>query len=206
MKDDALWVDRARQGDQDAFAHLVSLHQNMVYTLALRKTGSHHDAEEITQTVFLKVWQGLPSFQGQAAFSTWLYRLTANACIDFLRKNQRHRNTLSLDDPNLPLVAADSADSPEAQAETKAQQEAFTHAITQLPDSFREILLLREADGLRYQEIAQLLGLEPGTVKSRLARARIALRDLLAEQGNLWEFSSSKKTESKQSRRKRGTK
>lgn len=100
MQDDRQLVALAQQGDPEAFAQLVRRHQKMVYNLALGKTGSHHDAEEVTQTAFLKAWQGIRSFQGKAAFSSWLYRLTANAAIDLLRR--RRAPALSLDDPDLP--------------------------------------------------------------------------------------------------------
>lgn len=177
-------VSRARRGDPAAFEELVLRHQWGVYTLALRLTGSHHDAEELTQTVFLKAWRGLPAFRGEAAFSTWLYRLTRNACTDFLRRRGRSREDRSLDDPDLP-PAADSAPSPEEALLLRERQQALTQAMDRLPEQARTILLLREVQGLDYQAIAQALDLPVGTVRSRLARARRALRDLLAE-GNLF--------------------
>lgn len=100
--DDQRLVALAQEGNPDAFSLLVERHQTMVYNLALGKTGSPQDAEEVTQTAFLKAWQGLPAFQGKAAFSSWLYRLTVNAAIDLLRQRSRRPQTLSLDDPDLP--------------------------------------------------------------------------------------------------------
>ena len=149
--DDRQLVTLARKGDQDAFTRLVERHQKMVYNLALGKTGSHHDAEEVTQTAFFKAWQGLPSFQGKAAFSSWLYRLTVNAAIDLLRQRKKHQGVLSLDDPDLPVVP-DRGPSPEELSEE--------HEIP---------LLLREIEGLSYREIAQALDLEEGTVAKNMS-------------------------------------
>lgn len=109
--DDQRLVALAQEGNPDAFSLLVERHQTMVYNLALGKTGSPQDAEEVTQTAFLKAWQGLPAFQGKAAFSSWLYRLTVNAAIDLLRQRSRRPQTLSLDDPDLPPVP-DPAEDP----------------------------------------------------------------------------------------------
>ena len=182
--DDRQLVTLARKGDQDAFTRLVERHQKMVYNLALGKTGSHHDAEEVTQTAFFKAWQGLPSFQGQAAFSSWLYRLTVNAAIDLLRQRKKHQGALSLDDPDLPVVP-DRGPSPEELSEEHERRQLLWQAIESLPEPHRIPLLLREIEGLSYREIAQALDLEEGTVKSRLARARLLLRKLLLQKGNL---------------------
>lgn len=132
--DDRQLVTLARKGDQDAFTRLVERHQKMVYNLALGKTGSHHDAEEVTQTAFFKAWQGLPSFQGKAAFSSWLYRLTVNAAIDLLRQRKKHQGALSLDDPDLPVVP-DRGPSPEELSEEHERRQLLWQAIESLPNN-----------------------------------------------------------------------
>lgn len=180
MKDDRQLVAQAQRGDPEAFAQLVGRYQKMVYNLALGKTGSHHDAEEVTQTAFLKAWQSIRSFQGKAAFSSWLYRLTANAAIDLLR--QRRGPALSLDDPGLPPLAGRDP-GPEEASLAAERRRLLWQAIDRLPEAQRTPLILREMEGLSYREIAQVLELEEGTVKSRLARARLLLRQLLAENG-----------------------
>lgn len=182
MKDDRQLVALAQNGDPEAFAQLVRHYQKMVYNLALGKTGSHHDAEEVTQTAFLKAWQSIRSFQGKAAFSSWLYRLTVNAAIDLLR--QRRAPALSLDDPDLPPLA-DEDPGPEEASLAAERRRLLWQAIDRLPEAQRTPLVLREMEGLSYREIAQALDLEEGTVKSRLARARLLLRRLLAESGLL---------------------
>ena len=192
MKNDDRRLARlAGQGDQDAFAQLVERYTGLVYTLALRRVGSHHDAEDIAQTVFWKAWKALPSFREESAFSTWLYRMTANAVTDFLRQKGRREAPLSLDDPDLPQTAHPGP-SPAEQAQAEERREALYRAIEALPDQARSILLLRELQGLSYEEIAAALDLPLGTVRSRLARARSALAKSLREQGNLWDEFSSK--------------
>lgn len=194
--DDRRLVDRARQGDQDAFAQLVERHTKLVYSLALQKVQNHHDAEEVAQTVFLRAWQALPSFRGDAAFATWLYRLTSNACVDLLRQRQRRGEPLSLQDPHLPQVAGHGPD-PAELAHRQEQRAALMDAIDRLPDHARSVLLLREMEGLSYEEIARTLDIQLGTVRSRLARARSSLGKILRKQGNLWEDFSSNPSETK---------
>ena len=151
----------AAKGDIDAFETLLGLYQNKVYGLALRMCGSEEDAWDVAQEAFLAAWRALPGFRGESGFSTWLYRLTANASIDLLRRVRRQRGELRLDDE----------------------------------DQHRTVLILRELQELSYEEIAGALGLDLGTVKSRISRARKALRKILLEDGNLSGYLPSKDTE-----------
>ena len=199
MLDDRQLVARAQGGDPEAFSQLVERHQTMVYRLALGKTGSPQDAEEVTQTAFLKAWQGLRTFQGKAAFSTWLYRLTANAAVDLLRR--RREPALSLDDPDLPPIP-DLAPSPEELSMAAERRRLLWQAIDQLPESHRLPLVLRELEGLSYREIARALDLEEGTVKSRLARGRLMLRQQLLESGTFYPTQAAEAPAGKGGRRK----
>ena len=192
-------VRRAKGGDQDAFAELVTAHQDRIYTLCLRMTGNREDAQDAAQEAFLNAWRGLASFQGGSSFSTWLYRLASNACIDLLRRRKRRQEgeaPHSLDDEEAgwPEPAAPGG-GPEEELEQKERRQALERELRALPDHQREILVMREVSGLSYQEIGELLSLDLGTVKSRLARARLALKKRLLENGNFFTQSASKPSE-----------
>lgn len=197
-------VALAKSGDQDAFEQLVLDNQNKVYSLALRMVGDREDGADLAQEAFLKAWKGLPSFQGDSSFATWVYRLTVNLCIDFLRRQKRRREvepTVSLDDDGAGWAEpADCSQDPQRQLEQAELSRAVAEGLERLPDHHRQILVLRELSGLSYQEIGQLLDLDMGTVKSRLARSRMALRKLLLAQGNLF-FSPPSNTSEKPKRR-----
>ena len=189
-------IIRCQQGDEAAFEALIRLHEKKVYALCRRMCRSEDDALEAAQDAFLAVWRGIGSFRADAAFSTWLYRLATNACLDLLRREKRRAETVSLDDEEgAPPEPADAAPQPEEALERAETQRMVRAALLALPDDYREVLLLRETEQLSYAEIAEITGLELGTVKSRISRARRALRNYLAASGNFLERGASKVTE-----------
>lgn len=193
------WVASAREGDQDAFEQLVRAYEKRVFALTLRMCGSPEDAAEAAQEAFLAVWQGLGSFRGESSFSTWLYRLASNACVDLLRREGRHRAAAgpSLDDRELNMDAADPAPTPQEAAERTELRERIEEGLRRLPEEYRQVLILREMHQLSYEEIAAALCLDLGTVKSRISRGRQRLRKILLESGNFSAPAPSKGTDQK---------
>ena len=179
-------VRAAQRGDDSAFEELVRTYEKRVYHLALRMCGNVDDAYEVAQEAFLSAWKGMRFFRGDSSFSTWLYRLTSNAAIDFLRRQRRQGGSdgVSLDDENTFLEVADPAPSPHQQAERLELRDALARGLGALSPEHRQVLLLRELQGLTYEEIAAALELDLGTVKSRIARARDKLRKYLVASGN----------------------
>ena len=181
-------VARAGAGDQEAFEQLVRDNQNRVYSLAVRLVGDREEAADLAQEAFLKAWQGLSSFQGESSFSTWIYRLTTNVCIDYLRRKKRRQEVepaVSLDDEDSGWAEpADAGQDPQRKLEEAERSRALSRGLERLPEHQRQVLVMRELSGLSYQEIGAATGLDLGTVKSRIARARVALRKILMKDGN----------------------
>ena len=188
------WIQSARNGDQAAFGELVMKYQKRVYALTVRMCPTPELAEEAAQEAFLSAWQGLPFFRGDSAFSTWLYRLASNACVDLLRKEGRHQGPF-LDDEAVSAEVPDTRPTPEAAAEQKELRAQIEAGLRTLSPEHREVLILREIQQLSYDEIADALSLDLGTVKSRISRGRRQLRNFLMEQGNFSAPATSKKPE-----------
>lgn len=191
-------VRRVLDGDADAFSLLVEAYQKNVYNLALRMTGNSEDALDMAQEAFIRAYNSLSSFRGDSKFSVWLYRIVSNVCLDFLRA-RKGRTAVSLsqtgpDGEDAALEIPDERALPEAELERALTRDAVRRGLQALPDDQREILLLREIQGLSYEEIAAALSLEGGTVKSRIFRARKKLCAYLLADGNISEVVSSTQT------------
>jgi RNA polymerase sigma-70 factor (ECF subfamily) len=186
-------VERAQKGDGKAFAQLVSRHQRQLYRLALRMTGTEADAQEVLQEAFLNAYQKLPNFRGEAQFSSWLYRIAANSALMRLRRKRRAPDSL----PEQPLELTGPRFSAEGNLEPAPRSDwsqraddkllsrelgiAIDAAVKTLPEDYRTVFLLKDVDGLSNEEIASALDLTVPAVKSRLHRARLALREQLGE-------------------------
>ncbi|MBR4959528.1 MAG: sigma-70 family RNA polymerase sigma factor [Clostridia bacterium] len=185
---DAL-VKKAMGGDAEAFGVLVETYEKFVYHSALRTLrmcgGSAEDGEDVAQNAFLKAWRSLSTFRGDCAFSTWLYRITVNCARDHCRMEARHPTTsLSVtsedeEEMQIEIPVCEGDDVPESAIERRETIRLVREAIRELPEDMRTILVLRDMEELSYAEIADLLHLEVGTVKSRLNRARTALKTAL---------------------------
>ena len=189
------WIAAAQTGDQSAFEQLVRLYEKRVYALTSRMCRNSADAEEAAQEAFLAAWHGLPFFRGDSSFSTWLYRLASNACVDVLRREGRHQPNLSLDDEDAAIDLPDSALSPHDEAERSELRQQIEEGLAALPPDYRQVLILRELHQRSYDEIADILSLDLGTVKSRINRGRKRLRKILLESGNFSAPPASKQSE-----------
>lgn len=162
------------QGEREAFSELVGRYQNRIYRFILRMTGGREEALELTQDTFLKAYQGLAGWQPDALFRTWLFRIASNTAMDSLRRRKVVQYVPLGEDMDFP----DHGETPEAQLQRSERYGILASTLQQLPNEYREILLLREIEEMSYSDIAQALDLREGTVKSRIARARMALIEL----------------------------
>ena len=179
--DELALIRRCAEGDEDACTDLVTAHQRMVYQLSLHLLGDHNEALDLSQEVFLRVFRTIRSFRGQSALRTWIYRIVINQASNRQRWWRRRRRSQQVSfeqhvEAHGDLPGARRLDSPEVVLGQKELAERIQHALGRLPFDQRTALVLREIDGLSYDEIAFSLNIAVGTVKSRLARAREQLR------------------------------
>jgi RNA polymerase sigma-70 factor (ECF subfamily) len=179
--EDPQLVQLVLDGDTEAFNDLVERHQSRAYNLCVRMLGDSDAAADVAQDAFISAYKHLPSLRGE--FRPWLMRIVANGCRDVLR-SQKRRPSVSLDlerdDDDTPAMQlADTGDGPEAALMKSELQKTIASALAEIPDDQREVVILSDIQGLSYQEIADMTGINIGTVKSRLNRARSRLRELL---------------------------
>lgn len=190
-------IQAVLNGDANAFEVIVRAYEKNVYNIALRMTSDREDALDISQEAFLKAYHSLHTYRGEGSFSVWLYRIVSNTCLDFMRsRSRRNEVSLSVEDESgetAEMEIRDDSLSPERLYERKVTRESLRKGLMRLPEDQRKILLLREIQGLSYEEIARVLSIEGGTVKSRIYRARRKLCEYLAGDGNISPSSSSDK-------------
>lgn len=183
--DEATCIARALEGDLDAFNQLVLTYQDSAYNLAYRMLNDPDAAADVTQTAFIAAYRSLKTYRG-GSFRAWVLRMVTNACYDELRRRKR-RPTVALEPLNRedeeiesPAWLTDNHLSPEEAVQMREVENAITHCLQELPEDFRAVVIMVDVEGYDYNDVAQALGKPLGTIKSRLARARLRLRDCLA--------------------------
>ena len=171
-------VLRCQKGDADAMGILIIQYQHWVYNIAYGILGHHQDAEDVAQDAFLSAWENIGKFQFRSRFSTWLYRIVKNKCLNHIDQYQRRKTDPTEIDDSQPWVPLDTV-TPEEEALRTEEKNIVHAALAKLKDTHREILVLRELQDLSYEEIAEILGCTLGRVKSRLHEARKALKEEL---------------------------
>jgi len=185
-------IEKSRKGDIEAFEKLIEAYQKKVFNIALGILNNYDDANDIAQDVFIRIFKSIKNFKGESAFSTWLYRITTNACLDELRK-RKNKNVISLDEDirfdggEIPRQIVDDGPPLDVIAERNELKRIVNNAISELSEEHKTVIILREIQGFSYEEIAEVLKCPQGTVKSRISRARNILKDILKNKRELYD-------------------
>ncbi len=190
-EDERLLIKQSKSGSVDSFEKLIEDNRKKVYNIALRMLGNPEDANDVTQEVFLRVFKSMRGFKEQSSFSTWIYRITKNVCLDEIRKKKKN-NLVYIDkeieygDGQVKMQLEDESETPEEAAERVELSVRVREAIAMLPEQHRILIILRDIQNFSYDEIAGVLKCPDGTVKSRINRARSALREILYSRKELF--------------------
>jgi RNA polymerase sigma-70 factor (ECF subfamily) len=191
--DDELLISRCQKGDRSAFDALINKYSARAYQYAFRLTRNPEEASDVVAEGFVRVYNALPNFKGQSAFTTWLYRIMTNCFLD-IRKKEKSRATTSIEtaistsEGDVELQIEDESASPQDAIERSERERRFEKAVTNLPEYQRAMIVMYHGEMMAYEEIAAALDLPIGTVKSRLNRARLTLRDLLQKDAELFQI------------------
>jgi RNA polymerase sigma-70 factor, ECF subfamily len=176
-------IAQAQAGDRVAFDELVRIHADRLHAVVLRLCASPHEAEEVTQEAFLRAWRAIGRFDGRSQLFTWLYRIGVNEAKRRAQRGGRRLHTVSLEES--PSEPPDLSGAPEPGAERRALRAALERSVRALPLDYRAPLVLRDIEGLSTKDAAEILGMSEAALKSRLYRARVAVRDALKDEGEL---------------------
>lgn len=188
-------LNKAKQGNIIAFEKLIISHEKTVYNIAYRMFNNEEDAKDIAQEVFIKIYKNLNKFDGNCKISTWIHRITVNTCIDELRKRKGKETSsidslIDLDDGEVQKQYTDNSFNPEQSLINKEDIEDLKNAINLLSENHKTLIVLRDIQGLSYNEISEITQISLGTIKSRISRARIQLKNIIM---NNKELSKNKK-------------
>ena len=179
-----LLVKKSQSGDVESFELLISSYDKRAYNIAYRVMGNEEDAKDMAQEALLRVFRALKDFKGQSSFSTWLYRIVTNVCLDELRRRKNEKyvsmdSAIQTDNGELHMELCSDKETPENVYERVEQRELIKSAIREMNEEYRSVIVLRDIQGFSYDEISNILDCSLGTVKSRINRARTMLRDKL---------------------------
>ena len=192
---DEVLLRRAQNGDPDAFGQLMEPLEQLVWRVCWHYTGNREAAEDCGQEAMIRIWRNLANYRGECALESWVYRIAANCCMDWLRKKKRDRSVSMEPLKEQGFDPADPSPGTEEQAVQKDERRRLREAIRQLPDDQREALILTQLEKVPYEEAAQALGVSEGTVKSRVNRAKARLKEILSEDRELSPPGNVKKDE-----------
>lgn len=182
--DETILIQKSQQGDMDAFEQLLLRYEKKVYTIAYKYMGNAEDASDLAQEALIKAYQSIGTFRGESSFATWIGRITANRCLDELRKRKRLQTTsldeeLELEEGSVQKEIASEKDTPEQHTIRQETVQYVQQKLAQMREEYRLVLVLRELEGHSYEDIAEMLNCSLGTVKSRISRARNYLKELV---------------------------
>ena len=182
---DELLLRRAQRGDPDAFEQLMTPQEKLIWRVCWHYTGDREAASDCGQDTMVRIWRSLDKYHGECAFETWIYRVAANCCIDYLRKKKRDRSESIEPLREVGFDPADPKAGTEEQVIKAEEKQRIRECIARLPEEQRDALVLTQLEGIPYETAARRLGVSEGTVKSRVNRARAKLKEWLSENGEL---------------------
>ena len=192
MSDEKALIKAAAGGDVKAFEALIEEHKKTVYNISYRMSGNYDDAMDMSQEIFIKLFKNIGKFRGKSKFSTWVYRIATNTCLDEMRKIKNKTaysldSEIETDEGSFTAELEDKSPTPEDALQAVEIKDAINEALKRLSDDHRQVVILRDIQNMSYDEIAVILNCSVGTVKSRLSRGRRALQKILLENGELFD-------------------